>query len=517
MLIVRASDSITIAGQSPDGFQSELSSNAQKGTGKAGDLFISTPSLTMQGSLILASTESASSGDAGKLTLEVGKLMLTDGAQISSSTFGPGQGGTVTVTARDTLTLAGASSQGFPSGLFASAEQGSSGNAGALRVEAGILTLTGGAQISSSTRGPGQGGTIRVTAADTLALSGTSPDGTLVSGIFATARGTGVGAGDAGAVIVGARIARIAEGAQISSSTFGPGQGGTVTVTTADTLTIAGRNSGLRTTAAGSGTGGDITVDAHQVQLTDGAVITADSTGVGDAGNLTLTAHDTVLLRGHSAVTTAASQAKGGNIQVTASSLVRLQDSQFSATVGGGAGDGGNVTIDPQFIVLQGSQLTAKAFAGHGGRVSLTASKAFLADPSSVVTASSTLGINGEVNIQAPVTNLSGTLVPLPQAFARSTELLRSRCAERLREGTGSSLVVRGRDGVPPRPGGVVPLPLALASPEAAEAGGTAGPPEDTAASHVGVLHLDDRGQAQVRGWPGQGVVPAVLALECAK
>jgi large exoprotein involved in heme utilization and adhesion len=216
-------------------------------------------------------------------------------------------------------------------------------------------------------------------------------------------------------------------------------------------------------------------------------------------------------------VTTAANEATGGNIQVTAASMVRLQDSQITATVGGGTGDGGNVTIDPAFIVLQGSQITANAVAGNGGRISLTASKAFLADPSSQVTASSTLGINGEVDIQSPVTNISSTLVPLPQAFARATELLSTRCAERLRVGTVSSLVVRGRSGVPARPGGVLPLPLSLARPEAAEEGGTAGPPEDTAASLEGTLHIDDDGQAQIRGWQGQGFMPAVLALECSK
>jgi large exoprotein involved in heme utilization and adhesion len=319
-------------------------------------------------------------------------------------------------------------------------------------------------------------------------------------------------------VIVEARTARIAEGAQISSSTFGLGHGGTVAVTTADTLTIAGRNSGLRTTAAGSGPGGDIVVQARQIQLTDGAVIAADSTGAGNAGNLTLAASDTLLLRGHSTVTTAASQATGGNIRITAASLVRLQDSQITATVGSGTGDGGNVTIDPAFILLQGSQITANAVAGHGGRIALTASEVFLADPSSAVTASSTLGINGAVNIQAPVTQISDGLVPLPQAFARPAILLSSRCAERLREGTISSLVVRGRDGVPARPGGVVPLPLALAPPEGAEAGETAGPLEDMAASRVGTLSMDHDGQAQVRGWQAQSVVPAVLVLEeCSK
>jgi hypothetical protein len=121
------------------------------------------------------------------------------------------------------------------------------------------------------------------------------------------------------------------------------------------------------------------------------------------------------------------------------------------------------------------------------------------------------------VSIQAPVTNISGTLVPLPQAFAMATELLSTRCAERLREGKVSSLVVRGRDGVPARPGGVLPLPLALVRPEAADAVGMEGLPEATAASRMGALQIDDHGQAQVQGWQGQGFVSAVLALECTK
>jgi filamentous hemagglutinin family protein len=456
----------------------------------------------------------AGAGSAGSVVVEAPRVSLTGGAQIQSLTAGSGQGGTVRVTATDTLTLADASGiQASASGTGAGA-----GSAGNVIIEAPRVALTGGAQISSGTRGPGQGGTIRVTAADTLALSGTSPDGTLVSGIVAIARGTGAGAGDAGAVIVEARTARIAEGAQISSSTLGPGHGGTITVTTADTLTIAGRNSGLRTTAAGSGMGGDITVDAHQVQLTDGAVITAESTGAGNAGSLTLTAHDTVLLRGHSTVTTAASQATGGNIRVTAASLVRLQDSQLSATVGGGTGDGGNVTIDPAFIVLQGSQITANAVAGRGGRVSLTASKAFLADPKSTVTASSTLGINGEVNIQAPVTNISGAVAPLKQAFAPTTELLRSRCVERLREGTVSRFIISGRDGVPLEPGSLLlsplvraeqPSPAPLAEPVAGQREVSFGPEGGLEMPTIEALSL--RGtQAQARG-------PGVLDVECVR
>ena len=51
------------------------------------------------------------------------------------------------------------------------------GNAGSVIVEAPRVALTGGARIESFTFGPGQGGTVRVTATDTLTLAGTTPDG----------------------------------------------------------------------------------------------------------------------------------------------------------------------------------------------------------------------------------------------------------------------------------------------------------------------------------------------------
>ena len=45
----------------------------------------------------------------------------------------------------------------------------------------------------------------------------------------------------------------LTDGGTIISSTEDAGQGGNVTVVARDTITIAGRNSGLRTTAASSG------------------------------------------------------------------------------------------------------------------------------------------------------------------------------------------------------------------------------------------------------------------------
>jgi large exoprotein involved in heme utilization and adhesion len=122
---------------------------------------------------------------------------------------------------------------------------------------------------------------------------------------------------------------------------------------------------------------------------------------------------------------------------------------------------GGNITIDPQFVVLEGSQIIANAFEGMGGNIRIEAG-VFLADPASLVSASSTLGLQGTVNIQAPVTSLSGTLAPLPQAFVNVAALLPARCAARAQGGRYSSLVLGGRDGLPADPSGVLPSPLTL-------------------------------------------------------
>jgi len=162
-----------------------------------------------------------------------------------------------------------------------------------------------------------------------------------------------------------------------------------------------------------------------------------------------------------------------------------------------------SITIDPQFVLLQHSQIIANAFAGTGGTIDIQAQQVFLADPLSQVSATSTLGINGQVNIQAPVTNISGAVAPLPQAFAQTAELLRSRCAERLREGTVSRFVVGGRDGVPLEPGSLLLSPLQRVGQE----GGVQG---DERESH--------NSEAQ-HGWAwyAQAPAPGELEVECAR
>jgi filamentous hemagglutinin family protein len=341
---VAATESIAIAGRN-----SGLFSQADA-SGDAGNLLISAPTLRMDGGRIEART--LGEGNAGNIEVRVGKLMLMGGAEIIAGigtsalidgvqTFhgreGQGRGGDITVVATDMIAIAGRDSLGVPSGLFSNALFGrgnagnlsiatplltmdagliqalatrdSRGNAGGIEVRGGSITLTGGAEISSSTFGVGHGGTLTVAATDSISIAGHNSEG-FPSGLFSTTRGRGPG--------------------------------------------------------------GDLQVTAPHIQLSDRGTISASSTGDGAAGTLLLQAGETFRSQ-QGRVTTAADRAGGGAIALTAGRLVQLSDSELTTTVRGGGGDAGNITLDSPFVVLDGSQIIANAFAGMGGNIRIGA------------------------------------------------------------------------------------------------------------------------------------------------
>jgi large exoprotein involved in heme utilization and adhesion len=486
---VVATEAIAMAGQ-----DNYLFSNVS-GSGDGGRLSIATPLLTMDGGLIHA---------AGSLEVQTGRLTLTRGAQLSTSASGSRRGGDLTVVASEAITMNGRGGQGILTGLF-SATSGSgdggrlfvstplltidsgwllsggfpdsSGNAGNLEVQAGRLTLTEGAQLSTSASGPGRGGALTVVATEAIAMAGQDSHGTR-SGLSSDTSGRGAagrlfisaptvrledggimtasarGDGRGGDMALGVSTLTLQGGSQIESSTSGAGQGGTITVTAGDVVSLSGRNSGLFSNAAGGGTGGALELRARDFHLTDGARLSATSAGRGNAGRLRILATER-FRSDQSVLTTEAIQADGGNIQLMAGSLVQLIDSQLTATSRSGVGQEGNILLNAPFVVLDRSQIRTQAFGGPGGNIRIGA-EAFLASSESVVSASSTL------EIAAAVTNPSEAIALPPPAFVRAEALLPARCAARFKGGSSSSLVLGGHDGLPLEPGSVLPSPLAL-------------------------------------------------------
>jgi filamentous hemagglutinin family protein len=484
---VVATDAISITGRSSEGVASGLYTNVFS-SGDGGRLFVAAPRLTMDEGLIVALTMLESRGRAGDVEVRGGRVALTGGAAIGSSAGGAGAGGRVTVSAGESIAIAGRGTQGNQSGMASVA----AGDPGHLSLAAPTVTVEGGFLGTPSLMQGGQAGDTFLTA-DTLVLSGGAQ---IVSGTVTDHAGGNI-------TIETGRLTMNGGAIIVATSGFGRGAAGEITVTARESVALS-QNSLIASSTLGQGPAGRIALATPRLHLSDGGTISARSVGDGGAGMLVLDIGEIFRSQGGH-VTTTADRAGGGMIALRAGRLVQLIDSELSTTVQGGGSDAGNLILDAPVILSAASQIRANAFAGTGGQIDIR-SNVFLADPTSQVSASSTFGIQGTVNIQAPVTSLSGTLAPLPQAFVNVAALLPARCAARAQGGRTSSLVLGGRDGLPADPSSVLPSPLVLDERLVVDPVVTAGPHQPLSTTKFAFLTGADKAFPRLRGdqWAGR-------------
>ena len=370
----------------------------------------------------------------------------------------PGNAGTVSV-ATPQLTV--------NTGTRIETSTGWEGNAGSIIGNVGTLSVLDGGQIRSRSGvefldgsiavGPGAAGSVMFTATDTITVSGAN------STVSTTTFGDGAG----GSVTLTAAQVNLQDGGQVASDSggllggglvVGSGRAGTVTInaTGANTLTISGAGSGVSTSTLGAGDGGDIILNsAGDVMILNGGSVTADSLGgAGLTGTIDITAGNSIIME-NGTISTRAQTSDGGNIKLTAPSFVRLDGSTITTSVESGIGGGGNITIDPQFVIVNNSSIIANAFGGPGGNITIIAEN-FLQSATSVITASSALSTPGVIEVRSPENNVENNIAQLPAAFIDASALLRGLCTAR-RTGAPSSFVVAGRGGVPVDADGYLP------------------------------------------------------------
>ena len=428
-IVITAGEAITMGGIDAWGFHSSLSTTAfEDSTGDAGTIRVTTPRLEVDNGTIDSSAEG--SGAGGLIVLDVGRLSLTGGGQILAATFGTGRGGDIVINAREAVTIDGVSIEDvrYPSSIFTSAASGSTGNAGNISLTTARLTLTGGGQISTDTRGAGHGGMLTINASEAVTIAGTAANNA-PSGLFA---GTEKGStGDGGDLSLTTARLTLTGGGAISASTGGAGRGGTLTITASEAVTIDG-----------------IAPDGYP----SGLYATATSTATGNAGDIILTTPSLTLSNG-GGILARSSSTTGGNILVNADHLKLLNGSEISSSVAGDEfSDGGNVTINSiNMVALNGSSVTAKANQGKGGNILVNA-EVFLHDAASVdevLNASSQVaGNDGTVQNNAPTTDISGSLTALPARYLNAADQLSHRCGMGDRD-TRSSFTVQGRGALP--------------------------------------------------------------------
>lgn len=356
------------------------------GAGNAGTLRVQTEDLLISGgsqvgrSGLFVPVEATASGNGGNLVVMTDRLRITNQAQIAASTFGSGNAGTLTIRANQVDLQRG-------SGIFAIVEQESQGNGNNLTLVAEQLRITDGAQITTFTAGAGDAGNITVNAREISLLGGA---GQFASGLSASAEPESTGRG--GSITVTADYLQLQDGAEISTTTFGNGRAGNLSIR-AEAIDVIGGSSGgpsaLLAAARGNGDGGNLTLNAARLRVTEGGQIATSTSGSGRAGNLTIRASESVSL-------------SGGN---------ELGRSGLFASAIDGTGTGGNLQVETaQFVVEDGATVSVSNFPsrdsdsqpGRGGvgNLTLTADQIRL-DNRAVLTADSAAGDRGNIALQS--------------------------------------------------------------------------------------------------------------------
>ncbi|MEE4356316.1 MAG: filamentous hemagglutinin N-terminal domain-containing protein, partial [Desulfococcaceae bacterium] len=379
-------------------------STESTGTGKAGDISVTQDieriEIRNRGTL---SSANRADGDAGSIFLSPAEYLFLENAFVTTEAA-EGKGGEIRISTP--LLRAGENSR-ISAGVSAGMKEG-----GRIDIHTQNMEFTGGARAESSTGGEGRGGTITITASDSLYLSG---KGEMSSGIFSMTDHKG----SAGQI-------------RIQSPEF-----------------IMDDTAAVSTDTSGSGTGGNMDIAAENLRMEGESSLSSRSTGDGNAGDITVRISDEVHMN-NSSVTTEARQADGGNIRFLAEGRVNLTDSDITASVGGGEGNGGNIEMDYGMAILDHSRIIAKAEGGSGGNIQFIGDH-FIRSGDSVIDASSRFGIDGSVNFSSPEADISGNLAVFPENFLMASQWLQTPCRNKSLEDV-SRFLLSGRDGIPALP-----------------------------------------------------------------
>jgi len=213
----------------------------------------------------LLTVETQTDGDAGKLEITTGRLIIRDGAEVSAATYfgGAGQGGTLNVAASKSVEVIGTGigreGQLVPSTLRAASE--GAGNAGDLTIATGKLTVRDGAEVTVSGMRGGAAGDLEVRA-NSIKLDN--------SGSLRAE----TAAGDRGSITLLTRDLQLRHGSAINTNASGAATGGNITIDT-DTL-VALEDSDITANAI-QGQGGNIQINAQGAFLSSDSEITASS------------------------------------------------------------------------------------------------------------------------------------------------------------------------------------------------------------------------------------------------
>jgi filamentous hemagglutinin family protein len=365
------------------------------GKGKAGGIEINTPVLeVLNGGELNAST--FGEGDAGGIEITTGSLEVRNGSVLSTSVVGVGNGGVLKINAADQVVFDN-------SKIFNALDKEAIGNAGGIEIAAGSLEILNGTNLSTATLGQGNGGSLKINAAQTIVVD--------KSTVFSSLGPQGKG--NAGGIEMTTGSLEVLKGGQIDASTFGEGNAGTLKITATAKASFDGgfASSGVGETAKGNAGGIEITTPVLEV-LNEGQ-LNANTLGVGDAGTVKITAAQKVSFDGGFAASEVGDTGKGkaGGIEITTPVLEVLRGGALSAS-SLGQGNAGDITIQASEQVsltgaaneglLGGGIFAFTTNTGKAGTIAIDTPRFTISAGAQVAAFTSGSGNAGDIIISAP-------------------------------------------------------------------------------------------------------------------
>ncbi|MEH1971217.1 two-partner secretion domain-containing protein [Nostoc sp.] len=365
---IQASDAVTLASSS-----SIFSASDDAGAG--GDVTINAGKITITGdgtpeNIVGISTSSNGKGNGGNLTLNATESVNVNGGFIQVYNNGAGNGGNLTVRTTDAVNVSNNGSLG----LFSNG----SGSTGNIEIETGTLRVQNnlsGRGVTALASDGGSVGSISIQARNAVEVTQSNIYTRIFLPLGSTTQAT------AGDITIETQRLNLKDGVDIRTNTYSSANAANIFIKASEYVRISGKSYVSSNTYAGSGNGGNVTIETPQLSLTQGGHINTSSTrSSGNAGNITIRAKD-VELDGF--VFVPKEQFLAGLNQAAAEGFLSDPPTQEILSWLGGISDmsdlssdvsgsnpnarGGTITLDTERLRLSnGGNISTSVFAGQG-------------------------------------------------------------------------------------------------------------------------------------------------------
>jgi large exoprotein involved in heme utilization and adhesion len=296
-------------------------------------------------------------GNGGNIQINTEQLSVSNSSSLSTATTGQGNAGNIIINATKSVSLYTIGKLGVGSSIESGVLDGGVGNGGNIQITTGQLSLSSGSHLVTDTVGRGNAGNIIINATKDVSLDesyfssivdsipastgiGNGGNIQITTGQLSLSSGSSLatntlGQGNAGNIDIHAQSLSLTNGSEILTATYGNGNSGNISVNVKSDVNLSGvddlggDSSGLftGTEEGANGRGGSITVNAGNLRLSSGAVLSARTRNAFVGGDIVVNANSLELTSGGELLTTAYSSGRAGDIRVNVAKDITISGS----------------------------------------------------------------------------------------------------------------------------------------------------------------------------------------------